>query len=155
MNEKNGTVDFVESVIDGMVENDMEVSDAVARVLDREEEGDTLPESVEINLEEGEDAECPLCHSKDLDFGVTETEDGGEIPTIHCTACDTGFLAEDEEEDEEEVLEGVIDEDDPHCPVCESDNLDGEIHEDDEGNETPLITCGDCGSGFVPVEEEV
>lgn len=155
--KSNGTVDFIESVIDGMVESDLEVSDAVAHVLDREGT-ETFPESVEIDLEEGKDTECPLCGSTALDFGMTEMEDEEEVATIHCTECDTGFLAEgdeeEDEEDEDEVLEGSIDEDDPHCPVCESDDLDGEVYEDEDGDEIPIIVCGGCGSGFIPTGEE-
>lgn len=156
MSDDNGAAKFVESVIDGMVESDLDVGDAVAQILDESK----VPETVEIDesaLEEG-DISCPACGNEELDYGVVETEDG-ELPVIHCPACDTGLvpdLGEDEEEDDEgeEVMEAELDEDSPECPVCGSDDLAGEVIEDDDGDEFQLITCNGCGAGMVPADEE-
>jgi transcription elongation factor Elf1 len=145
---ENNNVDLVEAVIDRMVESEMGVTDAVATVLD----GEMLPESVEVDLEEGVD-ECPACGSDAIEFGYVEDEDE-EIPAMHCKACDTGFVAEDDEgDDEPEVLEAEIDEDNPQCPVCESDDLEAEMVED-EGEEIPVIVCNGCGAGMVVAEDE-
>lgn len=154
MSETRKSIDFVESVIDQMVESNLEASDAVAEILGE----DQLPDVIEVDMDAMLESEggfvCPACGSDDIEECVIESE-GDEFYALHCQNCDTGFVPEGDEMDESEegdVYEAEVDEDNPACPSCGSDDLTGEVVEDEDGTEVQVVLCNGCGAGLVPVE---
>ncbi len=138
--------DLVESIISGMVEG-QDVDTAVAAVMNDQ------PEVVEFD--EGSTPVCVTCKAP-LEEVQVETEDG-EIPALYCQPCDTGYIPDPDalaeaDAEEGELEEAEIDEENPICPTCGEDALDGQVVEDEQG-EIPLIVCDACGTGYVPAEE--
>ena len=146
--------EVVASLIDQMVEEGVDAEDAVSTLLD---DGPVV-ESVEIDIEENvEDLTCAQCGAEGLTPTVVETEDGEEIPVLHCESCDTGFIPEAamQDDDDEEFGEEVeIDPDDPLCPACGEDALDISQQESEDGGEIEVLACEACGTGFVPSDQE-
>lgn len=146
-NDKNQD-SFVESVIDSMIAGDTDSKTAVSQIL---RGGQELPDVVDMDVSEGATPSCVNCDSEQLVHTVVEGVDA-----LVCTECGTGYIPKDavvESEDEDgeedgELYEAEFDEDDPICPVCESEDLDGKIIED-EGEEFCVINCNGCGNKFV------
>jgi hypothetical protein len=146
--------EVVASLIDQMVEGGLDPESAVSTLLDDA----PVMESVEIDIEENcEDLACVECGADGLTPAVVETEDGGEIPVLHCESCDTGYIPEaamEGDEDDEEFDEVEIDPDDPLCPECGEDALDIHKDETEDGEEVEVLACEACGTGFVPADQE-
>lgn len=148
--------DVVEALIDHMVNEKVDAAQAVAALLD--EDGDATVESVEYEIGEGEELPpCQICGEDALEAVTVESDNGDDLPALHCTNCDTGFVPEGEgaaDGDEANVVEAEIDPDDPKCPACGSDDLAGNV-EEHEGEELAVIDCRGCGASMlVPDEEE-
>lgn len=109
-----------------------------------------LPES--ITLEEGKDLVCPQCGGEDFEEGFVESEDGQKLAALRCKSCDLGLVeaAEDAEDegDAEGLVEAEIDENDPKCPSCDSDDLSADMVESD-GEQHMVITCNSCKTKMV------
>lgn len=136
----------VESLIDSMVAGKIASKDAVDSVLQSQP---AAPETVQFA--EGEAVVCPGCGSEDLIEGYVES-DGKKLNALHCEACDTSLVESEDDSDEgEEFIEAEIDEDSPVCPICESDDLEGEITES-EGEERLVIHCNGCDAVMVSAE---
>lgn len=138
--------DFVESMIDSIVAGNATPQDVVSSVLSRD--------SGVISFAEGETPHCPDCGSTNMEEGFVESE-GGKRDALKCGDCGTLLLAEDysgdkTDSDDEQLVESTIDENDPHCPVCNSDKLTSEVVESD-GQEDVVLTCGDCHTRMVVV----
>jgi hypothetical protein len=139
---------LVESVIDQMVAGDTDAESAVSTIL---RGGSAQPDLVEMDVQS---PSCPECEG--TSFEETELEG---LPAIVCKECGTGYVPEAavesalEDDEDGDLVEAEIDEEDPRCPVCESDNLDGEIVEDD-GEEVGVVVCGDCNNVFLPVGQD-
>ena len=155
MKTKNpGNDPLVESIISKMVAGDCDAEGAVAEVLggsNASQDGDT------VSFKEGEEPKCQKCeYDGPLEEGTVETEEGETFPSLRCPECDTGyvFMGESDEnsDSEEELQEAEIDEDNPECPVCGSDNLGSDTVKV-EGEDHHIIECGDCGTKMAIAEE--
>ena len=131
----------IEEVIDHMLEG-MDADGAVA-VLLGESDGRM---QVEMDLSEG----CPDCPSCGSQTELAESEDG---ELLYCEACNTGYIPEDEDESDEEVYEAEMDENDPACASCGSDEFETSMIEDD-GDEIPVLECLSCGTVHMAVLED-
>ncbi len=131
---------LVESIIDSMVQNSLSAKDAVNAIL----ETGTEPASEDglVTFEEGQEVTCPNCGSTDLEEGFVESQDGEKLSALRCRDCDTG-LVESQEDAQPELMEAEIDENDPKCPACGSDDLDSAMVESEDGQDL-MIECRSC-----------
>lgn len=136
--------DLVESMIDSIVAGQTSAQDVVSSVLSRD--GGS---SDQVVFAEGEKPVCPDCGSSNLEEGFVESE-GHKVGALKCSDCDCLLIEEQEHGDEPELVEAELDEDDPCCPVCNSNDLSGEVVESD-GNEDLVLTCGSCNTRMVVV----
>jgi hypothetical protein len=147
MTSKQSSSDLVEAAIEAMVSGNTDLDGVVSNLLEPGSSG-----VVEFNLEEDSEPACVKCGNKSMEEGEVEGN-----KAFYCRACDTGYVAEPElnESDDPtaEFYEAEIDEDNPQCPVCESDDLEFSLQEA-EGEEIPVILCGGCGAGMVVSQEE-
>lgn len=157
--KENQSTELVESMIDHILSDELDVQDAVSLALDGEEEAEEMVETVE--LDESDVDCCPACGESHL-----EMFEGEDFDALHCPACDTAFIPwedmaesyEDFDEYEEDEFEGMyeaeIDEEEPLCPACGSHHLVGDVFESDDGEQVPHLECEDCGTLMIPVDEE-
>lgn len=145
----------VEQTIDSILSGKMTAATAVDSFLTETPKGKTeggakeLPES--IDLKEGEDLVCPQCGGTDFEEGFVESEDGEKLRALRCTECDLGLVetvGNEDNEGEPELVEAEIDENDPHCPACNADDLSADLVESD-GEQHMVISCGACGQKMV------
>ena len=161
MSNQTGGIDRVEEMIGRIVEGDLDATDAVANILEGEASDSVHGMTVDFDLsEDADDPQCPEC-SSDLEFGVTESEEG-DIPTLYCESCDIGYQQVDEDDEDEEgedfedddddgdVVEGVLEDE---CLNCGSEDLQGGFVEADD-EEVPVIVCETCDTTYVVEEED-
>lgn len=144
MGNTNPDKSFVESVIDSMVQGKLNSEDAVNTLLGSEEQGSDI-----VTFDEGEDITCPQCGSSDFDEGFAESEDGSEVPALKCKNCGCGLIEQLEDTGDAGLVEAEIDENDPHCPACGSDDLSAEMIEGEAGEEDMVLHCGSCKATMV------
>lgn len=136
---------LVESMIDSLVKGDVSIDQAVNSMLGYE------PEEVSgsVSFDESEQVVCPDCGATEFEEGFVESAEGEQIPALRCTACDCGLVLDDPQtDDSDELAEAEIDDENPACPKCGSDDLDHDIVES-EGEETIVITCNSCKTKMV------
>lgn len=145
---------LVESMIDSMVKESLDPKTAVANLLEAatEAKDEKEADSDLVEFKEGEDIVCPDCGSTDFEEGFVESESGEELNALRCKSCGLGLVESEEPlKDETEVVEAEIDENNPVCPSCGSDDLDGEMVES-EGKESLVIHCAGCGATMVAAD---
>lgn len=141
----NKPSDLVESMIDSIVAGKTTAQDVVSSVLTRDGASD------HIVFAEGEKPVCPDCGSSNMEEGFVESEHG-KVDALQCKDCQCLLIAEgDESVDEPELVEAELDEENPCCPVCNSDKLTAEVVESENGDEDVVLTCGHCNTRMVVV----
>lgn len=138
---------LVESMIDSLVKGEIDVKHAVDSMLGVEGKAS---DPDRVSFSEAEEVVCPDCGSSEFEEGFVESEDGSQIPALRCTACDCGLVLDDpkESDDSDDLAEAEIDDENPACPKCGSDDLDHDIVES-EGEEHIVITCNHCKTKMV------
>ena len=133
----------IESLIDSMLDDKPQVSD-----------NKELVETVTI--EEGEEVVCPDCGSKNMTEGFVESEAGACL-AYACEDCGTKLVSDEAYDfgaDEDRAMdEAIIDPDNPCCPLCESDDLNHQVVESEDGGEDLILDCGSCGASMVVISE--
>lgn len=139
---------LVESMIDSLVKGEVNVNQAVDKMLGSSSKSKDKEDTVTFG--ESEDIVCPDCGSTDFEEGFVESAEGEQIPALRCKACDCGLVLETEADskDEDGLEEAEIDDENPACPKCGSTDLDHDIVESD-GEEHIVITCGQCKTRMV------
>lgn len=139
------TKSLVESVIDSMLTQKLDAKTAMQSLVAPKQNSDV------VSFEEGEDVSCPTCGGQDFEEGFVESEQG-EVSALRCKSCETILesIADEQEASEDGLVEAEIDEDNPACPVCGSDDLSGDMVESD-GEENLVIHCGGCNARMVAV----
>jgi len=141
---------LVESMIDSMLKGNLSAQDAVSKILTPSASTEGKEDDL-VTFKEGEEVVCPACGSANMTEGFVESESGQKLAAYKCEDCGCGLVeAEtDSKEDGEDLKEAELDENDPRCPSCGSDNLDHEMIESEDGEEHMVITCGKCNTRMV------
>ena len=135
--------------------NKDKIEDLIEQMIGNLAESESTSAPDVVTIEEGESVTCPDCGSSSMIEGFVESENSDEAMLAYaCADCDTKLVSETpynfNESEVEEIYEAEIDEENPHCPVCESAITDITLRES-EGKKDIILDCGNCGASMEVV----